>query len=116
MEQNLEHKRHTLAHLLAAAVLVDYPHAKLTLGPAVETGFYYDIDFSAGEAPGDDNLKGIQKNMRKMLSQWTGFTHQEVSVDEAREIFKNNPFKIELIDEIEVKGETITIYLSLIHI
>ena len=56
MEQQLEHKRHTLAHLLAAAVVEQYPHAKLTLGPAIDNGFYYDIDFSAGEAPGEDDL------------------------------------------------------------
>ena len=112
MEQKLEYKRHTLAHLLAAAVLQEYPHAKLTLGPAVDNGFYYDIDFSAGEAPGDENLKSIQKNMRKMLSAWTSFDHREVSPDEARELFKNNEFKTELINEIAEKGETITLYTA----
>ena len=112
MEQKLEHKRHTLAHLLAAAVLVDYPHAKLTLGPAVDNGFYYDIDFSAGEAPGDEDLKKIQKHMKKMLGQWTSFTHKEVTPDEARQIFTGNEFKLELIDEIESKGETITLYTA----
>ncbi|MFT5036796.1 MAG: threonyl-tRNA synthetase [Candidatus Azotimanducaceae bacterium] len=122
---NLEKKRHTLAHLLAASVLQNYPHAKLTLGPAIENGFYYDIDFSGGtpvstdaasattngsSAPGDDDLKSIQKNMRKMLSSWKEFLHREVSADEAREIFKDNPFKTELINEIEEKGEAITLY------
>lgn len=110
METNLEHKRHTLAHLLAAAVLKDYPHAKLTLGPAIDTGFYYDIDFSDGEAVGDDDLKAIQKTMKKMLNSWTEFTHREVTADEAREIYKDNPFKLELINEIADKGETITLY------
>lgn len=112
MSTQLEHKRHTLAHLLAAAVLVDYPHAKLTLGPAIDHGFYYDIDFSAGEAPGDDDLKKIQKHMKKMLGQWTSFGHKEVSADEAREVFAGNEFKLELIDEIEGKGETITLYTA----
>jgi threonyl-tRNA synthetase len=106
----LEHKRHTLAHLLAAAVLVDYPYAKLTLGPAIDHGFYYDIDFSAGEAPGDEDLKKIQKHMKKMLGQWKSFDHREVSANEAREVFKGNQFKLELIDEIEQRGETITLY------
>lgn len=109
---NLEHKRHTLAHLLAAAVLMDYPHAKLTLGPAVDNGFYYDIDFSEGEAPGEEDLKKIQKNMKKILGQWTNFEHKEVSVEEAKEIFKDNPFKLELIDEIAEKGEAITLYTA----
>lgn len=112
MEQHLEHKRHTLAHLLAAAVLIDYPHAKLTLGPAIDNGFYYDIDFSAGDTPGDDDLKQIQKHMKKMLGQWTEFTHREVSAEEARELYQDNPFKLELINEISEKGEAITLYTA----
>ncbi len=110
--KNLEYKRHSLAHLLAAAVLADYPHAKVTLGPAIENGFYYDFDFSGGTAPGDADLKTIQKNMRKMLGQWTEFTHREVSADEAKEIFSDNPFKLELIEEIAAKDEPITLYTA----
>ena len=106
----LEHKRHTLAHLLAKAILTDYPHAKPTIGPAVDTGFYYDIDFSAGAAPSDADLKNIQTTMRKMLSNWTAFTHREVSASEAREAFVGNQFKLELIDELAEKGEVITLY------
>ncbi len=112
MEKNLEHIRHTLAHLLASAVLEHYPHAKRTLGPAIDTGFYYDFDFSGGDAPGDADLKQIQKTMRKSLSKWTEFSHREVSADEAREYFKDNPYKLELIDEITTKGEPITLYTS----
>jgi threonyl-tRNA synthetase len=110
MNQNLEYKRHTLAHLLAAAVVEQYPHAKLTLGPAIDTGFYYDIDFSAGETPGEDDLKSIQKGMKKLINKWTEFSHAEVTADEARAQFADNQFKLELIDEIEAKGETITLY------
>ena len=62
MEEKLEQKRHTLAHLMAAAVLKEYPHAKPTIGPAIDNGFYYDFDFSDGEVPGDNDLKNIQKN------------------------------------------------------
>ena len=68
---NIEKKRHTLAHLLAAAVLEAYPHAKVTLGPPIENGFYYDFDFSGGDAPGEDDLKSIQKSMKKLLNKWT---------------------------------------------
>ena len=110
MEQKLEYKRHTLAHLLAAAVIEKYPHAKLTLGPAIDTGFYYDVDFSEGDAPGEDDLKGLQKAMKKLMNKWTEFTHEEVSGDKAREVFAGNQFKLELIDEIENRGETITLY------
>ena len=112
MTQTLEHKRHTLAHLLAAAVLQEYPHALITLGPAIDNGFYYDIDFSAGNAPGDDDLKKIQKSMKKMLGQWKSFDHKEVSANEAREVFKGNQFKLELVNEIEERGETITLYTA----
>ena len=107
----LEHKRHTLAHLLAAAVLEHYPNAKLTLGPAIDTGFYYDIDFG-NETPGDADLKRFQKGMKKMLSSWKEFTHKEVSLEEARELYKNNPYKLELIEEIAAKGEAITLYTA----
>jgi len=110
MTQNLEHKRHTLAHLLAAAVLEQYPHAKLALGPAIDTGFYYDIDFSAGETPGEDDLKSIQKGMKKQINKWTEWSHAEVSAAEARDKFAGNQFKLELIDEIDGKGEKITLY------
>lgn len=110
--QQLAYKRHTLAHLLAAAVVRQYPHAKLTLGPAIDTGFYYDIDFSEGAAPGDADLKSIQKDMRKMLSQWTEFTHHTVDAAEAHTIFAGNEFKLELIDEIAAKGENITLYTA----
>ncbi len=110
MNSSLEHKRHTLAHLLAAAVLEKHPQAKLTLGPAIDTGFYYDIDFSAGEAPGDTDLKELQKAMKKLLNKWTEFSHEVVTAEKAREVFAGNQFKTELINEIEAKGETITLY------
>lgn len=101
--------RHTLAHLLAAAVLEDYPKAHLTLGPAIDNGFYYDIDFG-GEKISDDELKGFQKTMRKSLSKWTEFTHEEVSREEALKRFEGNPYKTELINEIADRGEKITLY------
>lgn len=110
MEKNLEHKRHTLAHLLAAAVLEKYPNAKLTLGPAIDTGFYYDIDFGDGETPGDGDLKQLQKGMKKLINKWTEFTHEEVSADKAKEVFSGNPYKLELIEEIAGRGEKITLY------
>ncbi len=110
MSQSLEYKRHTLAHLLAAAVIETYPHAKLTLGPAIDTGFYYDIDFTGGEAPGDGDLKDLQKGMKKLINKWTDFTHEEVSVEEARDKFAGNQFKLELVEEIAARGETITLY------
>jgi threonyl-tRNA synthetase len=110
MEKHLEHKRHTLAHLLALAVRRDFPHALPTIGPAIENGFYYDFDFTGGTAPTDEDLKRIEKNMRKALSSWKSFSHRTVSPEEARKVFANNQYKVELIDELEKNGETITLY------
>ncbi len=107
---SLEHKRHTFAHLLAAAVLEHYPHAKVTLGPAIDTGFYYDFDFSGGATLGDDGLKDIQKSMKKLVNKWTDWEHREVGIEEARTLFAGNPYKLELIEDIAGRGEAITLY------
>ncbi len=101
--------RHTLAHLLAQAVLQDFPKAQLTLGPAVDNGFYYDVDFGDDKVS-DEHLKSFQKTMRKSLSKWTEFTHEVVSREEALKQFEGNPYKAELINDIADRGETITLY------
>lgn len=95
--------------MLAAAVLEHYPDTKLTLGPAIDTGFYYDMEFSKPLT--DADLAPIEKTMKKMLSKWTEFTHRVVSPDEARQIFSGNPYKLELIEEIAAKKEQITLYI-----
>lgn len=109
-KQNLEHLRHSLAHLLAAAVLELYPDTKTTIGPAIENGFYYDLAFS--RPIGEDDLPAIEAKMREILPSWHSFERQEVSAQKAREIFADNPYKLELIDEIVAKGEPITLYHS----
>jgi threonyl-tRNA synthetase len=111
MEQkdNLANKRHTLAHVLAASVKDFYPNADLTLGPAIDNGFYYDIDFKDQKINEEDLLKFEQK-MRMTLSSWTEFSHREVSRDEAEKIFVGNEYKLELIKEIAERGEKITLY------
>ncbi|MBX4211538.1 MAG: threonine--tRNA ligase [Candidatus Yanofskybacteria bacterium] len=108
--QPLEHVRHSLAHLLAAAVLELYPDAKRAIGPAIENGFYYDIEFS--EPISDEDLPNIEKKMRELLPSWNTFENREIDAQAAKELFKNNPYKEELIDELASKGETITIYTS----
>ena len=106
---SLEHKRHTLAHLLAQAVLEKYPDAKLTLGPAVDTGFYYDIDFGTVKIS-DADLPALEDSMRAHLSEWSAFTGETVDANEARERFSGNEYKTELIDEITGRGENVTLY------
>lgn len=111
MENNehLSHMRHTLAHLLAQAVISEYPDSLLTLGPSVDNGFYYDIDFGT-EKIGDENLAKIEKIMKKNLPSWKEFTHKEITIEEAREQFKGNTYKLELVEEIAQRGEKITLY------
>jgi len=106
----LSEKRHTLTHLLAAAVAERYPHAKATIGPAVDNGFYYDFDFSGGEKPGDADLEKLTADMRDLLPSWTEMTGVEVSEADAKDRFKGNEFKLEIIDEIVKKSEKITLY------
>jgi threonyl-tRNA synthetase len=108
----LEEKRHTLAHLLAAAVAERYPHAKATIGPAVDNGFYYDFDFSGGEKPGDADLATLETSMREILSSWESMHGTEVSETDALDRFKGNQFKTELIKEVVGRGEKITLYTA----
>jgi len=110
VHQSLENIRHSLAHLLAAAVLELYPYAKRAIGPAIENGFYYDFEFM--DPISDEDLPKIEKKMRDILKTWNTFTHREVTAEQARELFAGNPYKLELIDEIVTKGEPLTIYTS----
>ncbi len=106
----LSNMRHTLAHLLAASVgeIYKFDKVKLTLGPAIENGFYYDIDF-IDEKINEEDLKKIEKTMKKKLSSWTNWEHKELSKDEALKFFQNE-YKAELINGIVERGETITSY------
>ncbi len=108
---DLSPTRHTLAHVLMQAVLEHYPTAIATLGPAIDNGFYYDVDFGK-EKLSDTDLDKIEKTMRSHLPLWKEFTHKEVSHDEALTIFSGNQFKTELINEITSRGEVITLYTS----
>lgn len=108
--EHLSHLRHTLAHLLASAVLELHPDTKNTIGPAIDDGFYYDFEFPADVKISDKDLPALEKKMKSHLKSWTKFTHKEVSEKEAKEHFKGNPYKIELIEEIVAKGEKITLY------
>jgi len=109
MSDNLEHLRHSLAHLLAAAVIELYPSAKLTLGPAIDDGFYYDIDFGAEKITPDD-LSMIEMKMKSLLPQWKTVVSREVTKDDALTMYRGNMYKSELIEEIAGRGEPITLY------
>jgi threonyl-tRNA synthetase len=112
MENNehLAHIRHSLAHLLGASVLELYPGSKLTLGPDIDNGFYYDVDV-AGKIT-DADLEKIEKKMHELLKTWTTFQKQVSNEKEAKIKFKNNEYKEELINGILGKDEEITLYTS----
>ncbi|MGB2580637.1 MAG: threonine--tRNA ligase [Minisyncoccia bacterium] len=112
MEQtdSLHNIRHSLAHLLAIAVLEKDPGAKLGIGPVIDNGFYYDFEFSNGYTPTPEDLKGFEKAMRKMVNKGLIFEGREVSVDDAKKIFAGQPYKLDLINEFEGEGKNLTIY------
>ncbi len=107
---NIEHIRHSLAHLLGAAVLELYPDSKLAIGPAVDDGFYYDIEINGKVS--DADLPRIEVEMRKILKTWNKFESIKETPDSARARYVGNPYKKEIIDELETKGEEITSYRS----
>jgi len=107
---NLETLRHSTAHVLAAAVKKLYPGVKFGIGPAIESGFYYDFDFG-NQKISDDDLPKIEKEMEKIIAQKLPFVKKEISVGEARELFKDQPYKLELIEELSANNDLrITIY------
>lgn len=104
----IEHKRHTLAHLLATVVLEHDPNAKLGIGPTIENGFYY--DFQLSKPITDADLPSLTKAMQKLVKKGLEMKGKEVSADEAHTMFSAQPFKVELIDEYAGEGKTLTAY------
>ncbi|MFC1768407.1 threonine--tRNA ligase [Nanoarchaeota archaeon] len=91
--------RHSCAHIMAQAIMELFPKAKLTIGPVVEEGFYYDVDIDEPFKPED--LPKIEKKMEEIVKQDLKFERREISKEEAKKIFKHNPYKIELIEELD---------------
>ncbi len=88
--------RHSLAHVMAQAVLEIFPDAKIAIGPPIENGFYYDFDLPRPLTPED--LTEIEKRMKRIIAGNHPFIYREVSAEEARQIFANQPYKLELIE------------------
>lgn len=109
-QNSLQEIRHSLAHILAMAIMEKFPEAKLGIGPAIENGFYYDFnDISIST----ENLPSIEKRMIELVKDNIKFECKKISVDEAKKIFSSQPFKLELINDLIEKGETeINIYKS----
>ncbi len=101
-DSNLYRIRHSAAHIMAQAVLEMFPNGKITIGPPVENGFYYDFDLPRNLTPED--LEKIEKRMRQIIAGQHEFKKKVVSAQEARQLFKDQPYKLELIDGLEKGG------------
>jgi len=108
---NLSNLRHSCAHLLAAAVMELWPHAKRTIGPAIEDGFYYDFDFGDTKISEDD-FPQIEEKMKTLVKEWKEYRRKEVSKEEALSHNQGNEYKKELIEEFSEDGQHLTIYTS----
>lgn len=100
--------RHSLAHLLAAAVLERYPKTKLAIGPVIENGFYYDFDFPRPIS--DKDLAALEKRMRELIKQKLVFTKKTITPAQATKLFKDAPYKKELIADIKKEKKPLSIY------
>jgi threonyl-tRNA synthetase len=106
--------RHDAAHVLATAVVELWPGTKVSIGPAIESGFYYDFEFPDGFRPSEDDFARIEATMAEHVAADEAFERQEVSVAEARERFEaeDQPYKVELIDDLVADQgvETVSLY------
>ncbi len=111
-EEKLKAMRHSAAHMVNAAVAELYPGTKMAIGPTVEDGFYQDFELPEGVTISNKDLSKIQKKMKKIISGGYDFVGKEVTPEEAREAFVGQPYKLEMIGELEQSGEQITLYRS----
>lgn len=119
-EDQLIRVRHSLSHLMAAAIITRWPKVKLAIGPVIENGFYYDFDFSAytqskkragNVAPiSDSDLEWIENQMREYIQQDLIFSKKNITPAQAVALFKNAPYKRELIGELRKEKKSLSIY------
>lgn len=108
-QQEIEKARHSLAHILAKSIVSLYPKTKLTIGPAIDDGFYYDIDLDENLTP--DHFPAIEKKMKEIINKGEPFVRKVVSKEEALKLFKDNVYKTEIINELP-EGEEVSIYYT----
>lgn len=109
-QPNLQHLRHSLAHLLAASVLELYPGAQNAIGPAIEDGFYQ--DFELPKPISEEDLPKIEKKMREMLPTWKKILRRELTPAQARKEVAWNKYKLEMVNDLIKAKKPITFYLS----
>ena len=108
-DEKLSVLNHSCAHLMAQAVKHLYPEAKFWVGPVIEEGFYYDIDLG-GKTLNEDDLHAIEKEMKKLAKDGKRIVRHELKKDEALEMFKNDPYKIDLISRMDENEQVISCY------
>ena len=108
MSYPIETIRHSLAHVMAAAVKKLYPDVKFAGGPAIENGFYYDFDTEHRFS--EEDFEKIEKEMRDLIKSNGRFEQRNVDLNEAKEIFANQPYKMEWLNEYDAAGEALSIY------
>jgi threonyl-tRNA synthetase len=106
MDFPVETRRHSAAHIMAAAIKRLFPEAKFGVGPAIETGFYYDIDMGRAVTPED--VAAIDKQMRRIYKENPEFLREEMPIENAIKLFadSNQPYKVELLKSLQEKGTT----------
>ncbi len=110
MKPDIDSIRHSLAHLLAAAVLEKFPDTKLGIGPVIENGFYYDFEFSKTLSP--ETLPELEKIMKGLIKKGLPFSGKEVIAAAAKKQFAKQPFKLDLIKELTTNNEQLTTYTT----
>ncbi len=108
MSYPIETIRHSLAHVMAAAVKNLYPDVKFAGGPAIENGFYYDFDTEHRFS--EEDFEKIEKEMRDLIKSNGRFEQRNIDLNEAKEIFANQPYKMEWLNEYDAAGEALSIY------
>ena len=108
-DEKLSILNHSCAHLLAQAVKHLYPHALFWVGPVIEEGFYYDIDLG-DDVIKEEDLEKIEKEMKKISKDGKRIYREEISKSEALERFKNDPYKIDLIERMDEESTVISCY------
>ncbi|MBR1380477.1 MAG: threonine--tRNA ligase [Alphaproteobacteria bacterium] len=108
MSYPIETIRHSLAHVMAAAVQKLYPDVKFAGGPAIENGFYYDFDTEHRFS--EEDFAAIEKTMRELIKSNGRFEQRFVSLAEAKELFANQPYKMEWLNEYDASGEKLSVY------
>ena len=107
--ENLQTLRHSCAHVLAAAVLKLYPKTKLGIGPAIDEGFYYDFQFP--KSVNEEELEKISASMMQIIKAKIPFEKEEITIVQAKKLFNDQPYKLELIDDLAKEGnKKVSIY------